>query len=69
MATATVVLITLIGYKLLLVAVGVWATARNRTETDFFLGGRDLGPFVAGLSYAASTSSAWVLLLPPHDHR
>lgn len=62
MSTATVVLITLIGYKLLLIAVGLWATAKNRTETDFFLGGRGLGPFVAGLSYAASTSSAWVLL-------
>ncbi|MGP1275328.1 MAG: sodium/proline symporter, partial [Caulobacterales bacterium] len=34
----------------------------NRTETDFLLGGRALGPWVAGLSYAASTSSAWVLL-------
>lgn len=62
MNTATVVLITLILYKLLLIAVGVWASSRNRTETDFFLGGRSLGPFVAGLSYAASTSSAWVLL-------
>lgn len=62
MTTATVVLITLIGYKLLLIAVGVWATRRNKSETDFFLGGRGLGPFVAGLSYAASTSSAWVLL-------
>ncbi|MEM7501723.1 MAG: sodium/proline symporter [Pseudomonadota bacterium] len=33
-----------------------------RDETDFLLGGRNLGPWVAGLSYAASTSSAWVLL-------
>lgn len=31
-------------------------------EADFLLGGRNLGPWVAGLSYAASTSSAWVLL-------
>ncbi|MFK7914739.1 MAG: sodium/proline symporter [Pseudomonadales bacterium] len=62
MSTATVVLITLIGYKLVLIAVGVWASAKNRNETDFFLGGRGLGPWVAGLSYAASTSSAWVLL-------
>lgn len=62
MTTSTVVLITLVAYKLLLIAVGLWATRRNRSETDFFLGGRGLGPFVAGLSYAASTSSAWVLL-------
>lgn len=62
MDTATVVFITLIVYKAILIGVGVWASRRNRTETDFFLGGRGLGPFVAGLSYAASTSSAWVIL-------
>jgi len=62
LSTSTVVLITLIAYKLVLVAVGVWASKRNRDATDFFLGGRGLGPFVAGMSYAASTSSAWVIL-------
>lgn len=62
MSTASVVLLTLVGYKLLLIGVGLWATSRNRNVTDFFLGGRRLGPLVAGLSYAASTSSAWVLL-------
>jgi len=60
--TSTVVLITLIAYKVILIGVGLWASRRNRTETDFFLGGRGLGPFVSGLSYAASTSSAWVIL-------
>lgn len=62
MSTATVVFITLVVYKLLLIGVGFWASRRNRDTTDFFLGGRGLGPFVAGLSYAASTSSAWVIL-------
>ena len=62
MTTSTIVLITLVGYKLLLIGVGIWASQRNRNETDFFLGGRGLGPLVAGLSYAASTSSAWVIL-------
>ena len=62
MSTSTVVLITLIAYKLVLVGVGLWASRRNSDETDFFLGGRGLGPFVAGMSYAASTSSAWVIL-------
>lgn len=57
-----IVLATLIAYKLVLVAVGLWASSRNRTESDFFIAGQGLGPWVAGLSYAASTSSAWVLL-------
>jgi len=62
MSTSTIVLITLLVYKVVLVGIGLWATSRNKTTTDFFLAGRQLGPFVAGLSYAASTSSAWVLL-------
>jgi sodium/proline symporter len=56
------VLATLVAYKIVLIGVGVWAARLNRTETDFYLGGRAMGPWVAGLSYAASTSSAWVLL-------
>jgi sodium/proline symporter len=62
MDKATVILITLIAYKLLLVGVGLWAQRRTRSETDFFLGGRGLGPLVAAISYSASSSSAWTLL-------
>lgn len=62
MTTSDVVLATLIVYKLVLIGVGFWASARNKSEADFFLGGRGLGSLVAGLSYAASTSSAWVIL-------
>lgn len=62
MSAELAVLLTLVVYKLVLVGVGLWASRLNRTETDFLLGGRALGPWVAGLSYAASTSSAWVLL-------
>ena len=62
MSEATVILITLIAYKVVMIGVGLWAASRNKSEADFFLGGRGLGPFVAGLSYAASTSSAWVIL-------
>ncbi len=59
---AGVVLATLIVYKIVLIAIGIWAARLNKNESDFFLGGRGLGAWVAGLSYAASTSSAWVLL-------
>ncbi len=62
MSQQTVVLITLIVYKLTLIGIGLWAARRVHDEDDFFLGGRSVGPIVSGLSYAASTSSAWVLL-------
>lgn len=66
MSTTLVVLLTLIAYKVLLLGIGAWASRRVKSEDDFFLAGRasgsGLGPWTAGLSYAASTSSAWVLL-------
>ena len=62
MSQQTAALLTLVGYKALLIAIGFWAARRVKNEADFFLGGRQVGPVVSGLSYAASTSSAWVLL-------
>ncbi len=66
MSSQTVVLITLIFYKFVLLGIGFWASKRVVSESDFFIAGKGqgtgLGPWVAGLSYAASTSSAWVLL-------
>ena len=62
MQTTIIVLLTLIFYKALLLGIGFWASSRVKTENDFFLAGQGLGAWTAGLSYAASTSSAWVLL-------
>ena len=62
MDTATIVLLALVSYKAVLIAVGWWASQRNQSDLDFFLGGRQLGPWVAGISYSASASSAWTLL-------
>ncbi len=58
----TIVAITLLAYKLLLIGIGFWASSRNKNTEDFFLGGRSLGPVVAAISYSASASSAWTLL-------
>lgn len=55
-------LITLLVYSAILFGVGLWAAQRAKSQEDFLLGGRNLGPWVAGLAYAASSSSAWVLL-------
>ncbi len=66
MTETTIVLATLITYKIILLGVGWWASRRVSDDSDFFIaGGREgsgLGAWTAGLSYAASTSSAWVLL-------
>ncbi len=62
MEKTTIVAITLLAYQVLLIAIGIWATARSKSVEDFFLGGRGLGPVVAAISYSASASSAWTLL-------
>lgn len=62
MGQAGVILFTIIAYKIVLVAIGIWAARKIRNEDDFFVGGRGLGAFVSGMSYAASSSSAWALL-------
>lgn len=62
MLDTQVVLITLIAYKALLILIGLWAQRRVGSEQDFFLAGRQLGPWVAAISYSASAASAWTLL-------
>ncbi len=59
---STSIVLTLIIYNSLLVAVGLWARNRNRDVEDYYLGGRELGPWVAAISASASSSSAWTLL-------
>ena len=57
-----VVLITLVFYKALLILIGLWAQRRVNSEQDFFLASGQLGPWVAAVSYSASSASAWTLL-------
>jgi sodium/proline symporter len=59
---STTVVVTLVGYQLILVSIGLWARSRTADTADYFLGGRQLGPTVAAISASASSSSAWSLL-------
>ena len=58
----TALVVTLIVYKVVLLGIGAWASRRNRDGEDFYLAGRGLGPAVAAISAAASSSSVWTLL-------
>ena len=62
MINTTAILITLVVYKIVLILIGFWAHKRTLSTSDYFLGGRRLGPWVAALSASASSSSAWTLL-------
>ena len=62
MQPTTAIITTLILYKVVLLGIGFWTSRRTRTGADFYLGGRELGPWVAALSSSASSSSAWTML-------
>lgn len=62
MSETTAIVVTLVAYKVALVAIGVAFNRRTQDATEFFLGGRKLGAWVAALSASASSSSAWSLL-------
>ena len=58
----TVLLIAFGLYTLGIIAVGVYsARFARRSDEDFFLAGRSLGPWVAALSASASSESGWPL--------
>lgn len=53
---------TFIVYLILMLSIGVYAYLRTKNSTDYFLGGRALGPWPAALSAGASDMSGWLLL-------
>lgn len=56
------ILITFVGYSLLMLGIGLYFFNQNQTAQDYFLGGRSVGPLVSALSAGASDMSAWLLL-------
>ncbi len=59
----TGVWISLLGYFVLMIAIGVYAMQKATSSSeDYVLGGRGLSPKVAALSAGASDMSGWLLL-------
>ncbi|MGO1296450.1 MAG: sodium/proline symporter PutP [Vibrio sp.] len=53
---------TFVVYLVLMLAIGLYAYQRTKNSTDYFLGGRSLGPWPSALSAGASDMSGWLLL-------
>ncbi len=53
---------TFIAYLALMMAIGFYAYKRTVNSSDYFLGGRTLGPWPTALSAGASDMSGWLLL-------
>lgn len=57
--------IIFIVYLTSLVGVGIWTFRFNKTQEDYLLAGRKLGPWVTAFSERASGESAWLILALP----
>ena len=57
-------MVVFIVYLLFMLSIGIWFFYKNRQggEKTYFLGGRQMGPWVTALSAGASDMSAWVLM-------
>ena len=57
-------LVAFIAYFVVVLGIGIYFFIKNKDggEKDYFLGGRNMGGFVAALSAGASDMSAWVLM-------
>lgn len=56
------ILIVMIVYLLGMLLIGVVASKQNETVSDFYLGGRKLGPLVTAMSAEASDMSSYLLM-------
>lgn len=54
--------IVMVAYLLMMVLIGILYSRKNSSASDFYLGGRKLGPLVTAMSAEASDMSSWLLM-------
>jgi len=57
-----IILVAIILYMLMMVAIGFITSKKTKSSSDFYLGGRKLGPLVTAMSAEASDMSGWLLM-------
>ncbi len=60
--TDIIILVAIIAYMLMMVGIGLAVSKQNKSSSDFYLGGRKLGPLVTAMSAEASDMSGWLLM-------
>ena len=57
------IMISMIAYMLIVIGIGLFFAKRaKQSSSEYFLGGRSLGPWVAAMSAEASDMSGWLLM-------
>ena len=59
---SAVIPVTIIAYLIMMIVIGVIFSKKNKNVSDFYLGGRKLGPIVTAMSAEASDMSSWLLM-------
>lgn len=57
-----VIIVAFIAYLAFMICIGMFFYGKNRTTTEYFLGGRKLGSWVTSMSAQASDMSGWLLM-------
>ena len=65
MPVNVVIMFTFMVYFAVMLAIGYYAFLRTKSTSDYFLGGRSLGPWTTAMSAGASDMSGWLLLSLP----
>ena len=55
-------LTVIIIYLIVMVTIGIYCSSKTNDVSDFYLGGRKLGPIVTAMSAEASDMSSWLLM-------
>ena len=63
--TNVCIVATIVVYLAAMLAVGFAYSKSNEDSTDFYLGGRKMGPLVTAMSAEASDMSSWLLMGMP----
>ena len=59
------IIVTIVVYLVAMLLVGFAYSKTNNDSTDFYLGGRKMGPLVPAMSAEASDMSSWLLMGMP----
>lgn len=62
METNILTIIVFIVYALVMLAIGIYSYKRSTSMSDYFIGGRSLGPWTTAISAQASDMSGWLLM-------
>ncbi|HQC26955.1 MAG TPA: sodium/solute symporter [Treponemataceae bacterium] len=54
--------VLLLLFLFVMIAVGIWSIRKTKTLNDFFLGGRNLGPWVSAFAYGTTYFSAVIFI-------